>query len=162
MLQLSEYIYYESNGRMATLNPRSFNVRANCELTVDFPTPPLPDNTKITCFTSDNIFHRELTAVTLTVSNLFRFYQHRVDEKMLINLLPDVCSNVTFIILIKSFMYTSKPLFSDFELESNRNRKPLNVFYRNENCKRTGKNWFISVQKNIRIFKYFLKVLIIC
>lgn len=38
-----------------TLNPFSLRVSANWVLTVDFPTPPFPDSTKIIDFTDSNI-----------------------------------------------------------------------------------------------------------
>lgn len=40
---------------ICTLNPRSFKIRANCVLTVDLPTPPLPESTKITRCTCSSI-----------------------------------------------------------------------------------------------------------
>lgn len=43
------YHYYLTRYPLAT------SPNASCVLTVDLPTPPLPDITKITCFTFDNI-----------------------------------------------------------------------------------------------------------
>lgn len=40
-----------------TVNPDSLSANDNCVLTVDLPTPPFPDNTRIICFTESNIFY---------------------------------------------------------------------------------------------------------
>jgi hypothetical protein len=43
---------YTSESMMPTAAPDCCNATARFTLTVDFPTPPLPDDTAIVCFTS--------------------------------------------------------------------------------------------------------------
>lgn len=62
-----------------TLKPDTLRAKANCVLTVDFPTPPLPDSTRKTCFTPSNISINAIKRlVNLTKNRLIVFFIYPV------------------------------------------------------------------------------------
>lgn len=67
-----------------TLNPDSLNVNANCVATVDFPTPPFPDNISIICLTLSNIL--VVIYFVLFCHYLTKFYfDFNLDQKTNVN-----------------------------------------------------------------------------